>query len=428
MRSRAKAISYIFTAEHSYVAIDTDMNVHRIEPSGQDGRENRHAARSLANTVCCDSSPGRRIFQLFDVEFEVLSDRPGPLRYIDAFMHAYQCGSRCHWLPRATRTARLKVTTGKGIPGAHESRVAIHSSGHQYWNTSGYLVRRHPWTVDWPDRQVEVTLVDDGGDANIASQCNAPDPLVGEAAFHVCRSLAIYCRTTSLGYLLHASAIVTEGKAILFIGGTAAGKTTLLLEACINGDAVPLSNDRVWVTGVDQVIATSWPSYASFCEGTILAHGPLHRQALWYETAECTYRTLSWPQPLRNDFTKACKRIFPMVWFTDCIGREYAQSAPIQSIIFPSIAVAHSRPRLAPIDLSDTAGRHKAVQLLRGNDFDCGEPSFRPWLGLTIPSIAAPIEVLVERLYQQDVRFFELQLSVANLPQLRETLRLAIDR
>ena len=71
------------------------------------------------------------------------------------------------------------------------------------------------------------------------------------------------------GIVLHAAAVVHDGRAIAIAGRKGAGKTTMLLRLLRDAETSFLSNDRVLVTGDLTPLAQSIPTVVSLRDGTL---------------------------------------------------------------------------------------------------------------------------------------------------------------
>lgn len=78
--------------------------------------------------------------------------------------------------------------------------------------------------------------------------------------------------------VLHASAVVVNGRAVLFCGNKGAGKTTALLRALEITDGGLLANDNVClVARGEHYQARAWPAFLKAEAGTVASTGPLAR-------------------------------------------------------------------------------------------------------------------------------------------------------
>jgi hypothetical protein len=213
---------------------------------------------------------------------------------------------------------------------------------------------------------------------------------------------------------LHASAVALKHRCAIFVGETFSGKTTLFTEAVLSADALPVANDRVSIDAALRV--HSWPSYASYCEGTLLRYPPLHAAALDYERDSCAFRTRRWSAPVSNSFSIHQKRIYPMGWFAAAAGRKYQRAAPLAAIVLPRV----SKDALS---LSIRAvGREALLDRLEASSFESREPSFLPWHGLSRPPASAT-SALVANVLESGVPAFELELRPSELGKVGHLLQ-----
>lgn len=350
-------------------------------------------------------------FELLGVRMQV--EAPHQLLVgVRAFLDAYD-PQPYPWSP--VRELVLRVERGELPPGGAAPRTRVHRSKHEYWNFDAEVTHAGPpLHALWPSRQLYVELPASLSPVRVVFHHAVDDAFAGEGLFHLMRSLALYLRMP--GNLLHASAVVHGRGAVLFVGHTLSGKTTLLTEAVLACGARPLANDRVLLPARDPLHAVSWPSYCSFCEGTLLGHRSLTDAALAYERDDCAYRTRRWPEPLVRDFSPQRKRTYPMIWFTEATATRFVRHAPLSAIVFSRLDLSlpeASWSRLEPaIDAAAIAGE------LAESSFDRAEPSFLPWHGLAWPSTAPELGDLIERASAARVRFFRLAAPPAPLPWL----------
>lgn len=294
--------------------------------------------------------------------------------------------------------------------------VPVHRSKHDYWNFTAQVTGgAPPLAAWWPARQLHIELPASLSPIRVRLDRGVSDAFGGESLFHLMRSLALYLRAP--GNLLHASAVVSAGSAVLFIGKVLAGKTTLMTEAVLACGARPLANDRVLVPARDPPQTVSWPSYSSFCEGTLLVHESLARAALAYEREDCPYRTRRWPSPLARDFSVSSKRTYPMTWFTGATATRFARHAPLGAVVFCQLDPALAGASWARIEASGDAAAAIAAELAK-NCFDRAEPSFLPWHGVPGPGDAPRLDDLVRRACAAGTRFFRLAASPSPLSWL----------
>lgn len=339
-------------------------------------------------------------FSILGTLFTLEADRPERLRYVHAFIGAYDRSIE----ETITADASIRVREGD-LPAGGQMRVApVHRSKHPYWNFDAHWMDAGA-IATWPARGIAVRLSASG--ASVVVPRRTSEATAGEAVFHVCRSLALYRRRASSGNFLHASAANIRGRAVLFCGQSSSGKTTLLTQAVARSGAHPMANDRVVVSRRPGLDVTSWPSYASYCEGTLLDYAPLRAAAERYERSDCPHRTLSWPHPLRPLYDKQSKRIYPMGWLADAFDVRYTRCAALGALIFPTIS--SSGPHVVTRwQLDDPATRGRLAHELDRLSFDRVEPSFLPWHGLSVPQGAPAVANLVDRLHAAHIPVYSL--------------------
>jgi hypothetical protein len=292
-------------------------------------------------------------FNILGVEVAITADNAGDLAISSAFMRAY---AEANALPHGRRLD-VRIHRSSWTEPKDGARVAVHRTKHPYWTFDGIILDRSPLRVAWPSRKITCTVTE--GYLEIAAARDLSQVFASESVFHAIRSVALPQRTS--GVMVHASGIVVQGRALLFCGDVLAGKTTLMSEAVLRHAAVPLANDRILLTpdAVNGVNANSWPSYASYCEGTLLR-----------------YPTQSWPDALADTFDKNRKRIYPMGWFADAAGQRYARSAPLGALVFPKLALDDSPIGIRRLTTEECLGRLKSLV------FGHPDPAFRPWHGI----------------------------------------------
>lgn len=339
-------------------------------------------------------------FAILDIPFRVVG-APDDLRYILWFVDAYDGAvSAVTGSPVTVSVARATTPSIPSPP-----TCWVHRSKHRYWDIRG--TEYAPGAVRWHNRSV-CTVCVPGGDVIVTTSPTVSPAVTGEAAWHVCRNLALYHRNPRNTKLLHASAVSIRDSAILFVGGVSAGKTSFMTEAVIKHGAAPLANDRVLVDMGDPLMALSWPSYASFTEGTLLDYEPLRQAALDYEGGRFPYRTHSWGNTISRCYTKNAKRIYPMHWFTIASSRRYQRRAPLGALVLSHLSPDIAAPSVTRLCLEDDRERQHLVALLEKECFDRHEPSFRPWHGLPLPQGSPGATALVTALRDQDVSVYRL--------------------
>jgi len=230
-----------------------------------------------------------------------------------------------------------------------------------------------------------------------------------ELIYHAARNIALWRRGLRFSCMLHASAVVFNEKTWLFIGDKGAGKSTLFIDSVLRQEATPLANDRVFLDSADGKAIWSWPSYLSYCEGTILDYPELRSI---FETARKTAtgaNTAYGSALYRKKYVQAHKRIVPPFFLKDSLNMSYVRANPIGGIVF------------ACLDPSLKTGL--AVQSWRKSDevkveeinhaiFSADDPDFPCWHGINGPAMASK---------DQEEKTMAW-LAQANIPVLKITL------
>lgn len=362
-----------------------------------------------------------RNFNLLGVRLELETQDAEALQFVDAFLAAYDGhdgGSSANVKLRA-RLRRAHVPERfVGEP------VEVHRSPSQpEWNFDG---RRRTEggrvVVAWPTRSALVEWDSASSTMDVTVSPSESSSAAGEAFFHACRSVALSLRPPHLGALLHAGAVAGPDGAVAFSGDPLAGKTTLMIASVLNHDLQPLSNDRLLVTFGVTPQAVSFPGYFSCCEGTLLAHEPLARAANAFESPANPLRTMPREEALRCEFTKRRKRMYPMAWFAEAVGRRYAYAAPLRALVLPRVVAGTRGHRLQRLDLANRLHTEALHGILTRNVFGPDDPSFRPWHGLRPPDGQAAARRLLETLRLAGVPVYRLRTDPHRLDGLAELL------
>jgi hypothetical protein len=352
-------------------------------------------------------------YQLLNTAFTISSFDLDVFRYIDSFLAQYEPFRPD--LP-VTRTIDIQVKRGK-VPATTQQnagRLPVHITKHPYWNFDAVCHSVNPLKITWPSRKTEIIFIDEAAELHIKLDDSIAEPFAGEYVFHCMRSFALYLRESSDSYFLHASAVCWHNKGVLFAGNANAGKTTLFIKSVLHHDALPFSNDRVFLTTEKQVRGHSWPSYVSLCEGTILQNPVLLRAAKAYDETQPLYKTIQWAKPLKNSFSKTDKRIYPHQWLTEVTRKKYIQTATIAAIAFVRLGTRKGL-KIAPVDLSVPQDEHRLVEQLQQISFDSGEPSFKPWHQLPFPSATKDFTLLINRFRSSGAKLFNMDVSVTEI-------------
>lgn len=324
--------------------------------------------------------------------------------YIRSFTEAYDSSCRAS---RGEHSVSVRVSIDTLENGNGKFRP-VHRSKHRYWSFDAECTDDRRVTI-WP-RGIATRFCPEVGTLEVTVAPSTPSPVAGESIFHALRGIALYQRNPRNGSMLHASACSIDGMAVTFTGAAGAGKTTMLTELVRRGAAVPISNDRIRVTHDARPMVTSWPSYASYCEGTLLAIPELYEASLAYER-DCAYATQRWGSAMKNAFDKTSKRVYPPVWLTNALGRRYVDTAQLGLIVFGNLDTRFQGADYRFLDPTDLHDRSHLRQQLAENRFDHQEPSFLPWHKLRLPRPELDNDQFLEHLVRSPARFLELRIS-----------------
>lgn len=202
-----------------------------------------------------------------------------------------------------------------------------------------------------------------------------------ELIFHAARNLALWRRGPRFAPMLHASAVVFDGETWLFLGGKGAGKSTLFIDAVLRHGARPLANDRVMLDAHDGCSVWSWPSYLSYCEGTIVDYPELRRifdaglrdlQQRYLGGHACD-RAL-----YRRSYLQQHKRIVAPCLLAEVLGVSYVPRAPLSGVVRATLVPGHGA--------GATLHAVRSTASLRLDDiadalFPADDPDFPCWHG-----------------------------------------------
>ncbi|KWX80169.1 hypothetical protein AMQ84_04635 [Paenibacillus riograndensis] len=357
---------------------------------------------------------------ILDSKFEVTTDFEEALQYVNYFMESYEVKIDDNFI-----NSKISITLNEGVvpETLNGTEVKVHTTKHDYWNFFGeYEIVDNIRRVLWPTKKIMVLLDECANNIEIRYKSKDSPNLIGEVLFHIMRSLALYKRENKGTNFLHASSVVLEGKGIAFTGAASAGKTTLFLESIFQLHAIPLSNDRIYIkNNSKEAIAYSWPSYASFCEGTLLNYSTLAAGALDYQKNERNkYRTLNWESPLVSSFDKGNKRIYPMLWLSECIEKKYLNSNKLDYIFLSKLD-----PQCTE-DIVEVLSYEKdypyILDQVQSQLFDNNEPSFEQWHGISFNNNANTPEQFISNLKSNDCKFIKLHINPTRLYVLTDYL------
>lgn len=358
---------------------------------------------------------------ILDTVFHISAENPENLKYIDYFMEAYDIQS-VGMVCRNNINVTVKVEEIPTTIGGE--KIKIHTTKHEYWNLSGeYKINRDIRSVLWGTRRILVKLDSGCNNIEIFYAKGLGSNFVGESVFHVLRSIALYKRENKNANFLHASAAVINDEGVLFTGAVSAGKTTLLLEMVHKLNATPLSNDRIYLKNTaSELLGYSWPSYASFCEGTILDYAQLKREAIHYQKDEkYRYRTVNTDTELTNVFDKIHKRIYPMMWLCDSMNIQFLKSHRIQHVFFSHLDIACEQDMIKKLDYEEDS--QFICQSLEKQLFDNREPSFNPWHGLEIKENSNSVKQLVKNMLDSGCKAYCVHINPARLDCLTQYIK-----
>lgn len=187
----------------------------------------------------------------------VRENAPGPAPLLTLTLRAAPA-------PRAWR----EVTEGERIAVDTSSYAHLASHGLRYPTTGGYVVR-----IDLTDTYVFF----DAGVRRAVLYQPALDLLTRDAV-RLIKSLLISFTEAHGGIQLHAAGVtLDDGSAVLLVGDTRQGKTTLLLELLSSFRVQQLSCDAVVLLpdGERNITVHGWPSPFSVSHGTLSDHPEL---------------------------------------------------------------------------------------------------------------------------------------------------------
>lgn len=226
-----------------------------------------------------------------------------------------------------------------------------------------------------------------------------------ELLFHAARNIALWRRSARCRPMLHASAVVTDSGAWLFLGGKGAGKSTLFIDGVLRRSAKALANDRVLLDASDGRTIWSWPSYLSYCQGTILDYPELREV---FDAASTSYG-LAGPRLYRRSYEQTHKKIVPPYFLSEVLGIRYERSAPIAGVLSARLDATHrggfsveAVGRTSELGATDIAG---AV-------LDDLDPDFPAWHGACGQAAASSgTDAALDWLRESDVPFYQVALN-----------------
>ncbi|EJF91078.1 hypothetical protein [Bartonella tamiae] len=200
------------------------------------------------------------------------------------------------------------------------------SSNYDHWNIKGYRYNSFfiipKYGLKFHFKNETLTLY-----ANEKSTIRG-----AELLFHAARNIALYLRSEPFGIAVHASAVNSPNGAILFAGNKGSGKSTQFLEALDVAGVLPFANDRVFFSSKNHIY--SWPSYLSYCEGTITDYPKVKMAFNTYENCNNENGLKKWGVDYDHSYVQNKKRIIPQDYLTNIYNFKYSISSKLKAIIF----------------------------------------------------------------------------------------------
>lgn len=320
-------------------------------------------------------------FRILETEFSLDGGDPRWRSYFEAFAADYAAAP-----PVGPCRARwpIHVTAGEPAPPDREARapIAFHcSANYPHWNITGH---GRPGRLVLAPYGIELGFDVEHG--LTVWSCDPPDPRAAELVFHAARGLALAAGSSGRSVMLHASAVVIAGRALLFAGTKGAGKSTLFIEALTAAGADPLANDRVTLRLDRGAVVESWPSYASYCEGTIADYPALRAAFLAYERSAISAGLTRWGDRFEPDYTQARKRIVPPRFLVESLGRRYQLAAPLGALVMARADPACAGLELARARTTAQLADAELAAIVFGDD----DADFPRWHGLAARRTGAP--------------------------------------
>ena len=359
----------------------------------------------------------KKVVNILDTVFYISGEKE-ILNYIDYFQDCYDEGKGLV----AENKINIEVHEAEVPKTINGEKIKIHTTKHDYWNFYGeYVADEGGRKVLWPGRNILITLKNQGIEIRYLKNMKAN--FIGESIYHALRGISLYKRKNENANFLHASGVTYNGKGILFTGKVGAGKTTLLLDMVKNMNAELLTNDRIFIKSNDkEVKGYSWPSYASFCEGTISEYKELKRLALEYEdNVNNKYRTQNWTKEISSSFTKDRKRTYPMMFLCDAFNKKFQRSSNINYIFLSHLDINNKVDEIR--ELEYFKDKNMIMNVLESQLFDNREPSFEPWHGLKIDNSSNTCEKFIENLRKNNCRIIYCDLNPNNIYKLNDFIK-----
>lgn len=358
----------------------------------------------------------KKIIKLLDSTINITCDID--LKYIDYFQKCYESGEELN----SYNTININVHKTEIPKTINGETIKIHTTKHSYWNFYGeYKIVNGVREVLWPSKKILIKLQKEMIDIGYSSALK--DNFVGESVYHIMRSISLYKRNNKNANLLHASGVVYKGYGILFTGMSGAGKTTLLLNMIKNMKANILTNDRIFLKSNDKkVVGYSWPSYASFCEGTLCEYEELKKLAIEYQDNENNkYRTQNWSEPIEYSFTKDKKRSYPMMFLCDAFNTKFKKSNIINYIVLSHLDINNKLDIIKELDYDED--KEKILNIIRSQLFDVIEPSFEPWHGYNLDNNSNSCIQLIDNLRKSNCKIIYCDINPKSIYKLNKFIK-----
>lgn len=380
-----------------------------------------HATSSTASPSMTVLRRTRRKYQILDTLFRIDSSAEPWSRFFDRFSGAYEADTTlpppaseidlCIELVSETRLDRVLEGLGRGLSAFHSSK------NYEHWSISG-----HGRAGAIALRQYGLGFEFRGGvlRAIVSRRSSQRAP---ELIFHAARSIALCLRSSPFDVMLHASAIVLPGGgAVLFAGGKGSGKSTLFAEMVIRGRCKPLANDRVFLTAGSADL-WSWPSYLSYCEGTILDYPPLRTAFDAYEAEAQQHGCRIWGTAYRAIYSQTAKRIVPPYYLQSGVQSRYACHATASTLVIPYASTTLSAPFTV---VRECDASELSLAQLKQFCFLGPDPDFPPWHGIPAGGVAS-VRRVSDEIRASGMRVVEIALNPMTGKQALRDLLFAHD-
>lgn len=326
----------------------------------------------------------------------------GWTRYIDRFVASYDTVIEP---PRGDEVSVVVRPSSRQNWCQTGAKVAFHrSSNYAHWNIDGYATESG---ICMNEHEVEVRVGAQSIEVEFGQSVSARAP---EILFHVVRNYCLYNKKSSEIAMFHASAVSRDGGAILFAGGKGAGKSTQFIEAVTAGGYEPLANDRVVVEeNGSQLSVTSWPSYLSYCEGTILDYPVLKDAFDCYEGDEHNWWARKWGPEYSRSYNQDKKRIIPQDYLTKALGRPYKLESHLKAIVISEMDTEYSSGfSVRRGDFEDPGTLEQLIEEIMFSGEDADIPC---WHGVSRNTRDESVATIVERMRLAGVRIYRTRMN-----------------